>query len=60
MWIARDSDDALYIYKDKPERGNEVWITNGQLGIVDEDLFPEVKWSDPEPRELVLKPINEE
>ena len=60
MWIARDSDGTLYIYKDKPERGNGVWITNGQLGIVDEDLFPEVQWSDPEPRELVLKPIKEE
>ena len=24
------------------------------------ELFPEVKWEDEEPKELVLKPINEE
>ena len=27
---------------------------------LDTSLFPEVKWSDPEPRELILKPIKEE
>ena len=27
---------------------------------INPNLFPEVKWSDEEPRELVLKPINEQ
>lgn len=59
MWIARDSNGTLYIYKDKPEKVDKVWRTDGQLALVDDDLFPEVQWSDEEPRELVLKPIKE-
>lgn len=27
---------------------------------VDSNIFPEVKWEDEEPRELVLKPIKKE
>lgn len=66
MWIARDKNGLLYIYNHKPSKGKEVWIENPKdegtysMHIISKDCFPEVKWEDKEPRELVLKPINEE
>lgn len=63
MWIARDADGSLWIYEDKPiGKNSQRWIMkpNSKNERIDDDWFPEVKWSDPEPRELVLKPINEE
>lgn len=66
MWIARDKDGLLCIYRHKPSKGMEVWIENPEdkrlddMYIIPEDYFPEVKWEDEEPRELVLKPIKEE
>lgn len=68
MWIARDKNGLLAIYKQKPNKYKSL----GQWGnmenpisyaCVDDailDLFPEIKWEDEEPRELVLKLINEQ
>lgn len=63
MWIARDKDGALCLYRVKPVKGFKAWVTNttdGLLGEIDFELFPEIQWSDENPRELVLKPLNEE
>ena len=67
MWIARDSDGELWIYTIKPVKKEDlgVWgfdweISQGNGCKINSDMFPEVKWSDEEPRELVLKPINEQ
>lgn len=63
MWIARDKDGSLWLYEKEPlGKGSQSWIAaiigkNERLDI-DEDWFPEVKWEDEEPRELILKPIN--
>jgi len=35
-------------------------IRNQCSAYIPNDEYPEVKWSDKEPRELVLKPIKEE
>lgn len=62
MWIARDKDGSLFIYRTKPRKYKE----DGQWGdkciqvaynevIEDYDLFSEVKWEDEEPTELILK-----
>ena len=65
MYVARDKDGLLFIYRHKPSKGKKSWIDNPQdTGIYDviympEDYFPEVKWEDEEPRELILKPIKE-
>lgn len=62
MWIARDKDGLLCIYRHKPSKGKEVWRESSQdkglddICIIPEDYFPEVKWEDEEPRELILKP----
>lgn len=63
MWIARDKDGLLVIYEQKPNKYESLgqWEdTENQISyayVDDElfDLFPEIKWKDEEPRELVLK-----
>ena len=61
MYIARDKDSTLWEYEKKPLKRQEHWVcVGGYCQILDPDLFPEVKWEDKEPRELVLKPIKEE
>ena len=66
MWLARDSDGELFMYDVKPVKKEDLgvwgfdWDTpQGDSCEINSDMFPEVKWSDEEPRELVLKPINE-
>ena len=49
MWLARDQDGRLYLYKDKPYKEGQ-WYANdlsstSYIHLVDE-LFPEVKWTD--------------
>ena len=68
MWIARDADETLWGYPIKPEKDKELnrWIVPDNCSIqnagfpITSNLFPEVKWEDSEPRELVLKPIKDE
>ena len=63
MWIARDKNGLLFIYRHEPSKDKEAWINNPQdTGLYDvrymtEDYFPEVKWEDEEPRKIILKPI---
>lgn len=63
-WIARDKDGSLWLFQRKPlGKDSTNWLSQ-ELGEAEElllggDWFPEVKWSDEEPRELVLKPIKE-
>lgn len=62
MWIARDKDGTICIFKKKPIKYTE----EGQWGDKDdnviyaevddvENIFYEVKWEDNEPRELILR-----
>lgn len=67
MWIARDKDGSLFVYNKKPKKKKSIWMPpfpNFGLACLrvcgnDSDKFLEVSWEDSEPRELVLKPINE-
>lgn len=58
MWIARDKNGELWLHKEKPVKFLNIWCSVGDvelLSLVDKSFFSEVKWSDQEPRELVLK-----
>lgn len=60
MWLARDKNGELYLHKEKPVKYLNIWCSVGDMelvSLVDKSFFSEVQWSDPEPRELVLKPI---
>lgn len=60
MWIARDKDGKLLIYLEKPSKINNIWtifgseVTNKYYRLPD-NWFPEIKWEDKEPKELILK-----
>ena len=65
MWIARDKNGSLYVFVSRPYKNYKTlsWDKTGgydeEVMSIDSDLYPEVKWKDEEPRELILKPVNE-
>ena len=54
-WVARDENGSLYMYSAKPKKLIDYWHAAG-VGYVklDDSLFPEVQWSDGEPKEIRL------
>ena len=58
-WLARDKNDGLYGYREKPVKCWEVWGTDSDTDDFEEDVvlfitedpnhYPQVKWSDEEP-----------
>ena len=59
-WVARDYDGSLYIYTAKPEKKSDFWHAPGAGYMkLDDSLFPELQWSDEEPKEIRLSIRNE-
>lgn len=58
MYIARDKDGDLYLYKKQPVKYSESWQLCSDnphdFYKLDSSLFPEVKWEDEEPTEVEL------
>ena len=54
-WVARDNDGSLCMYTAKPKKKSYNWYAPG-VGYMklDDSLFPEVQWSDGEPKEIRL------
>lgn len=50
-YMARDEDGRLFIYKERPRKGREIWLYYTELfGIHNAKVrFPMVKWEDEEP-----------
>ena len=52
-YIARDKDNSLYVYYDKPIRGNKLWISDYACNELLKDMygsmFDFIKWEDEEP-----------
>lgn len=47
MWIARDKDEELYLFSEKPSKREEFWLMSSATTTVIQlpsGLFPEVKW----------------
>lgn len=56
MYVARDKDGLLFIHIDKPYKDKVgVWLSSGATQCICSSFFPEVKWEDEEPTELILK-----
>ena len=58
IWIARDSDNSLWIHKEKPKKcaNPYFWVSNEDWWEVDEGFLPEVTFENsPMEVELVLK-----
>lgn len=58
MYVARDKDGDLYLYKKQPVKYSESWQLCSDnphdFYKLDSSLFPEVKWEDEEPTEVEL------
>jgi len=52
-YIARDKDNSLYVYYDKPIRGEKLWVSNYPCHNPPKDMygsmFDFIKWEDEEP-----------
>lgn len=52
-YIARDKDNSLYVYYDKPIRGEKLWISDYSCHNPPKDMygsmFDFIKWEDEEP-----------
>ena len=58
MWIARDEDDCLWVYKNKPVKKEHNWDSDdvqekSPLSCYMKE-FKYVKWTDKEPKRLIL------
>lgn len=57
MWIARDKDGELFVYKQRPFRNGDVFNSAygmyGMMAILNYE-YPEVTWEN-SPKELVVK-----
>lgn len=56
MWVARDKNCTLCLYKNKPFKDDlyELWDGSESPIILNPYIFPSVKWEDAEPTEVVL------
>ena len=55
MWIARDFDNSLWIFSDKPYKDGLRWrlpIGDGCCQPLLDKLFPEIQWTDDRPTEI--------
>lgn len=48
-YIARDSDEYLYVYTGKPTKGGAVWKSCEGYLCIDSACFPFIKWEDKRP-----------
>lgn len=60
MWIARDKNDCLFLYKSKPIKNLELNSLQWETAyldalILDPDLFLSVKWEDNEPTKVIIR-----
>ena len=59
-WLARDKDETVCIFLDKPEKGQSTWYNrpHGEFATINAfygDLFPNnVQWEDEEPTKVEL------
>lgn len=58
MYVARDKIGWLYLFEEKPYKCGAVWInldiSSDRIVELPESWFPEVKWEDEEPTEVLL------
>lgn len=57
MWLARDADGLLELYiGGKPNKHTYTWQTPmaEEIIMIDNSLFPEVKWTDEEPTKVKI------
>ena len=56
VWIARDKNGELYLYKSEPWRNGLCFDCDEILLPIDEDMYPEITWEN-SPKEFELKAV---
>lgn len=63
MYLARDKDGDLYLFNERPRRGNDCWWAeagiDGTYLKLDKALYPELSW-DSQPLAVTLVAETEE
>lgn len=58
LWLARDADGRLYLYKRKPIKKQNFWCSHDYVFIrIETTSFLDVKWEDPGPTKVEIKII---
>lgn len=66
MWLARAKDNVLTLFTSKPEKGSDGWVSSFEKGtfitLGDKSMkkYPNIKWEDKEPTEVLLLPFGKE
>lgn len=58
LWIARDSNDGLYLHFAKP-KGDDYWFVSEKFIRIDSFLFPEVTFEN-SPQQVEIKLVKDE
>lgn len=63
MWLARDKNGRIYLYRNRPKKDHVQWYSNDFPSInflrLSDECFPEVKWSDVEPTKVKLEIVKQ-
>ena len=51
-WVAKDADNSVFAYFEKPIRSNNGWYLKDGLSLVDSQCFKFLSWEDEEPTDL--------
>ena len=59
VWLARDRNGKLYLYRGRPLRIGNIWRTDDSIAGIgflrfENELFPEVQWSDKKPTKVKI------
>lgn len=53
VWIARDKDNKLFAFSERPNKCKGYWAFAPSMQL-DKSIFPSVKWKDDEPTEAYI------
>lgn len=56
VWIARDKDNRLFVFSERPNKEKDIWTLHGNYTLMELSFrkFPSVKWEDDEPTEAYI------
>lgn len=54
MWIARDEDGSLWLFRSEPYKNGNVWENDGDYMKLPSDWYSQVRWEDEKPTEVEL------
>lgn len=56
VWIARDKDNRLFAFSERPNKEKDIWELEGNYVCMELSFrkFPSVKWEDDEPTEAYI------